>query len=93
MVAKRTDHNQAEIVQALRAIGATVTSLAGVGCGCPDLLVGWRDHNFLMEIKNLEGRGDRMTVAEIAWIEAWHGQVAIVYNEQDALSVVYGTYE
>ena len=38
--AARTDANQAEIVAALRGVGASVQPLHAVGQGCPDLLVG-----------------------------------------------------
>lgn len=48
--APRTDANQAEIVAALRTRGALVQSLAGVGAGVPDLLVGWRG-----ALRNLSG--------------------------------------
>ena len=86
-VHKRTDHNQAEIVEALRAAGASVTSLAGVGCGCPDLIVGYQEHNLLMEVKNPNGRG-QLTPMEEAWIKAWRGQVAVVFSIRDALSIL-----
>ena len=45
--AAKIDSNHAEIVAALRGIGAYVMSLASVGGGCPDLLVGFRGHTFL----------------------------------------------
>jgi hypothetical protein len=51
--AAKVDANQTEIVQALRQIGAVVQSLAAVGNGCPDLLVGYRNRLFLLEF---EGR-------------------------------------
>jgi len=85
----RPDANQAEIIRVLRAAGATVTILAGVGFGCPDLVVGFHGVNLLYEIKNLNGRGDRMTAAETEWIETWRGQISIVYDAQQALSVLY----
>jgi hypothetical protein len=44
-----------------------------------------------MEVKNLEGRGNRLTPAEVNWIENWRGQVAIVNNVDEALSVLYDT--
>jgi hypothetical protein len=84
----KPDANQSEIIGALRAAGASVTILAGVGRGCPDLLVGIRDHNLLMEIKNLEGRGNRLTTEQEAWIKAWKGQVAIVTSIDEALTVL-----
>lgn len=42
MRAAKTDANQTAIVEALRARGHRVQSLAGVGKGVPDLLVGAR---------------------------------------------------
>jgi hypothetical protein len=34
-----------------------------------------------------------MTHAEADWIRRWAGQIAIVFNEQDALAVLYGSFE
>ena len=48
--ASRPDLNKATIVSALRAIGASVTNLAG-GQGVPDLLVGFEGVNTLLEVK------------------------------------------
>ena len=50
--AARIDKNHDDIVQALRAVGATVQSLAAVGSGVPDLLVGFRKQTFLVEVKD-----------------------------------------
>ena len=49
--AAKVDANQEQIVQALRACGATVQSLAGVGKGVPDLLVGIRARPCLWRLK------------------------------------------
>lgn len=83
--AARTDANQAEIVRTLRAIGATVQDLSAVGRGCPDLLVGWRGQNFLLEVKTERGK---MTPDEATWHELWNGDVAIVRSDDDALRVI-----
>ena len=48
----RTDSNQSDIVKALRKAGATVQSLADVGGGCPDLLVGYFGYCILFEVKD-----------------------------------------
>ena len=48
----KTDTNQAAVVEALVAVGAYVQSLAAVGAGCPDLLVGFRRKTFLLEVKD-----------------------------------------
>ena len=49
--AAKIDANQTEIVKALRQVGASVQSLASTGKGCPDLLVGFRGVNWLLEVK------------------------------------------
>lgn len=50
--AARTDANQAQIVAALRRMGAYVVDLSAVGMGVPDLLVGWRGAWHLIEVKD-----------------------------------------
>lgn len=47
----KRDKNQPEIVRALDRVGATALDLSSVGCGCPDILVGFRGMNYLAEIK------------------------------------------
>ncbi len=80
---KRVDANQKAIVQALRKAGATVQSLASIGKGCPDLLVGVHGENFLLEVKS--GKPWRLTPQEQAWHEAWEGTAFIALTPTDAL--------
>lgn len=88
--AARTDANQRDIVDALRSVGATVQPLHAVGAGCPDILVGWRGTNYLIEIKD----GDKppsqrkLTSAENAFHALWGGHVAIVNNVNEALEEI-----
>ena len=49
--AAKVDDNQAAIVEALRSLGASVESLAAVGKGVPDLLVGFT-------VADIDGDGD-----------------------------------
>lgn len=86
--AARVDTNQKEIVKALRKIGATVQPLHSVGEGCPDLLVGYRGRNFLIEVKNLDGLGNKKTPAQVEWHDEWRGQVDIVTSSQEAITLV-----
>ncbi len=88
----KPDGNQSSIVSTLRAAGASVTILAGVGCGCPDLLVGFRGNTFLVECKNPDGRGrNSLTPAEVEWFKAWKGGPAAVVNSpEEALSTLFG---
>ena len=50
--AAKIDANQPEIVAALEAVGASVVSTAGLGNGFPDIVVGFRGINYLIEIKD-----------------------------------------
>lgn len=84
---KRVDTNHAEIVQALRRAGAAVQSLADVGQGVPDLLVGLRGENFLLEVKQ-PGRRGELRVNQVEWHNAWRGQCAVVRTVDEALQAV-----
>lgn len=86
--AARTDNNQEAIVAALREAGASVQSLAAVGQGCPDLVVGFRGENWLMECKRQKDdrkKAPQLTDDQVEWIKAWQGQVVVVLNPADAV--------
>lgn len=88
--AARTDDNHREIVDALRAVGASVESLAAVGRGVPDLAVGFRGLTYLLEVKDgaKPPSARRLTPAEAAWHESWRGQVATVASIEEALHAI-----
>ena len=88
--ARRVDANQSEIVEALRAIGASVFLLHAVGCGCPDLLVGFRGVNYLLEIKC--GRHAKLTPAEQRFFDSWNGYASIVRTVDEALEEIGATF-
>ena len=79
---RKVDRNQAEIVEALRAAGASVQILSGVGHGCPDIIAGLKGRNWLFEIKAPNGK---MTKDEIEWEKSWRGQYTIVRTVEQAL--------
>jgi Holliday junction resolvase len=81
----KTDDNHAEIVKYLRAVGCSVLSLASMGKGCPDLLVGKYGHNFLMEIK---GGNGKLTADEKKFHDNWRGRIAVVHTMEEAISIV-----
>ena len=93
--AARIDANQQEIVKALQSIGCSVAPLSTVGNGMPDLLVGARGVNYLLECKD----GDKppserkLTPDQERWHAAWKGQTAVVYCVEDALRAVSGSRE
>lgn len=86
----RIDANQPEIVTALRSAGATVQPLHQMGAGCPDLLVGFRGQNFLLEVKDgaQPPSARRLTPIEANWIGTWRGWVFIVKNVSEALTAI-----
>lgn len=88
--AAKVDANQAEIVKALRQVGASVQSLASTGKGCPDLLVGIRGLNFLIEVKDgAKPESDRkLTPDQVVWHQTWRGRVYVVESVEQALEVI-----
>ena len=65
--AAKVDKNQKEIVSALRLVGAYVWFI-----GLPvDLLVGYKGHTFLVEVKN--GPRKRLTALQEDFFANWSG--------------------
>ena len=86
MRAARVDQNHDQVVTALRAAGATVQSLAGVGKGVPDLLVGYKGQTMLMEVKDgFKAPSARLlTEDQIRWHGIWKGGSLAVVDSPDA---------
>jgi len=86
----RIDANQPLIVKALRGAGASVRILSNVGDGCPDLLVGFRQQNWLMEIKDPTRKPSerQLTDDEKDFFQGWRGQVCMVETVEEALRVI-----
>lgn len=88
--AARVDDNQNEIVQALRDCGASVAVTSHVGNGFPDIVVGFRDINYLFEIKDgcKPPSQRRLTEDEQKWHDAWWGVVVVVNNVDEVLRAI-----
>lgn len=88
--AAKVDANQAEIVAALRKIGASVQPLHAVGAGCPDLLVGWRGMTSLLEVKDgsKPPSARKLTEDQVKWHAEWRGQVTVVSTVEEAIQAV-----
>ena len=78
--AAKRDSNEQPIIQALRAIGATVQQTDFC-----DLIVGYHGQNFLLEVKAKRGR---LTKSQKRLIDDWQGQYAIVRSIDEALQVI-----
>lgn len=92
MRAAKVDANQNRIVMALRAVGATVQSLAEVGKGVPDLLVGFRGELVLLEVKDgaKVPSAQALTPDQVAWHRQWAGCRVEVVNSIDAALIAIG---
>lgn len=88
--AAKVDANQAAIVAALRGVGCSVQPLHAVGGGVPDLLVGKGGTNYLVEVKDgsLLPLSRQLTDRQREWHDAWRGNVAVVKDEAEALTLV-----
>ena len=91
----KVDANQTQVVSALRAAGAMVQSLATIGDGCPDLLVGHRGVTILMEVK--DGKkppsARRLTPDQLEWHGKWNGGTLCVVDGAEAALRVIGAIE
>ena len=81
----RTDGNQAEIVEAARGLGASVACTHMVKDGFPDLVIGWRGHNLLVEVKSGIGR---LTHDQIVWHEEWRGPRFVVSSAWEMVELL-----
>ena len=86
MRAAKIDANQVEIVKALRQAGATVQSLASVGKGVPDLLIGFANKTALMEVKDGSKvkSAQKLTPDQIEWHTNWRGGTLATVDGIDA---------
>ncbi len=93
--AARIDANQPEIVQALRDVGASVSVTSMVGKGFPDIVVGYRGQNYLIEIKDGSKPPSqrKLTPDEQEWHALWRGTVHIANKTDEALKIIGAFYE
>ncbi len=86
----RVDANQAEIVEYIRARGATVVLMHTVGEGMPDLLVGWGRWTMLVEVKTKTGT---LTPRQKEWHAAWKGGKVYIIRSIDEAETMLRTLE
>lgn len=78
---RKRDANEAEIANALLAVGAVVFKLSAPGC--PDLLVGFRGRWMPMEVKSADG-----TLTPLQWGSWGDCAYPIVRSVDEALSAI-----
>lgn len=82
--AAKIDGPQPAIVDALRAMGVFVQSLAQVGEGCPDLLCACPGELWLFEVKEI---GGRLTPKQKDWHDKVRQRNHIVYDVASAIGI------
>ena len=90
-MAKRTDANHKDILKAARQIpGVSVFSTHEVGKGFPDIVLGYKGINYLIEIKDgLKPPSQRkLTDAEVIFHSNWMGQIATINNVDELLTLL-----
>jgi len=68
---KRVDDNQKQIIHTFIALGASVLNLSRVGEGCPDILIGYKKHSVLCEIKR--DNKAPYTESQVKFMQNWRG--------------------
>ena len=80
------DARRAALIAAFEDAGATVVSLARVGGGCPDLLIGYQGQIALCET---QGPGAPLSDERLAWYGAWRGPaVTVLRSTEDVARVL-----
>ena len=89
-VIRRVDNNQAEVVKRLKLHGVSVLHLHIVGNGCPDLLIGFRGANYLVELKNPDNPPSKreLTDDEKKFFCLWKGQVVKAETVEQILEAI-----
>ncbi len=89
-IASRVDANQADIVRALRDIGASVLHCHTLK-NAFDLLVGYRGKTFLMEVKDPAQPPSKrqLTEGEAEFKQRWRGSTYhIVHSVDEAIGII-----
>jgi len=88
---RKTDKNQASIVRALNQIpGVSVADTHSLGKGFPDICIGHKGRNFLIELKNPSQprSAQQLTDAENRFHRAWQGRILTVTTLDEILKTL-----
>ena len=90
--AKRTDDNHSAVVEELRSVlhDGTVLDASGAGNGFPDLVIGWKGRNYLVELKDPGKPPSRrkLTTAQVGLHQNWQGQIAVCHSAAEIMATI-----
>lgn len=82
---RKVDANQKIIIDALQKLGYSV-AVTNMGEGFPDLVVARENQDAkLVEVKNPDGGGNRLTPEQQTFHEQWRGIIYIVESVEDVI--------
>lgn len=86
----RKDDNHKEIEAVFLKAGASVLDMSQLGNGAPDIAVGYRKQNILIEIK--DGKkppsARRLTADEERFMQTWQGRYQVISSVDEALKLL-----
>lgn len=83
--AAKVDKNHGAIVDALRAVGFSVSSTAAIGQGFPDVVCGYGGRTFLVEIKDGSRKPSERNLKplQIKFRDSWKGDYTVLESVED----------
>lgn len=86
-LAAKVDTNQPMMVMVLRKLGYSVAVTSQLGKGFPDLVVGRRGVNVLVEVKDPDKPPSKrkLTADEMEWHDKWKGIVITAQTVDDVV--------
>ena len=91
--AAKRDGNHAEIANFLRRAGWGVFDTAAHGKGLGDLLVSRQGFSAVLEIKNLDGKGRKLTPAELKFAREYLGPYIVATTAEEAEHALRWAYD
>ena len=88
--AAKVDANHSSVAYAFERLGCSVRSLAAVGSGMPDMVVGIAGRNLLIEVKDGAKSASRrkLTPEQQAFKDSWRGSILYVTDAKDVPTIV-----
>jgi len=83
-LAHKRDANHADVAGWFRDLGCSVFDTSALGGGFPDLVVGVKGLNFMVEVKTAHGK---LTKDQRDLFAVWRGKIHVVSTMDDCISL------
>jgi hypothetical protein len=87
----RVDANQKKIVSQIRGVGCSVLHTHQLGKGAPDIIVGYKFNNYLIEIKDGDKplRQQKLTPDEVRFQAEWQGNYYVINSFEQLRDIIF----